>query len=153
MLYKNYVECYPKRQYLSIGYLDNYVCLPVFGKLFAFNVTIIQLGCSTVFIFLKSPIFTIVLVHYLQPYENNRLIVYHEGYTSKWLPYWASALAVKSEGAQVTSDMYLWEAKRFGRKVHFRQGDQADSFLKEWREWYSQHYEGCANKSKNNLQW
>lgn len=46
----------------------------------------------------------------------------HEGYTSSWLPYWASAMAIKLEGDQVTNDMYLWDAKRFGKKVCFKKG-------------------------------
>ncbi len=126
-----------------MGYIDNYVKLPIFGHIFAFNVTIIQLGCSTVFIFLKSPVFTIVLCHYVLPKEKYKQIVYHDGYTSSWIPYWASALAVKMEGNQVTNDMYIWDAKKFGRNVNFKKGEKADEYLKSWREWYSQHYQGC----------
>lgn len=66
-IYKDYIDKYPQKQYLSIGYLDNYVNIPIFGRIFAFNATIIQLGCSTVFILLKSPLFTIVLCHYVLP--------------------------------------------------------------------------------------
>lgn len=94
-IYSHFIEKFPRKQFLSIGNLDNYVKLPIFGHIFAFNVTIIQLGCSTVFILLKSPIFTIVLFHFLQPKYRYEQIVYHEGYSSKWMPYWASAFAVK----------------------------------------------------------
>lgn len=106
-----------------MGYIDNYIKLPIFGHKFCFNVTILQLGCATVFILLKSPIFTIILCHYLQPKEKYKQIVYHDGYTSKWLPYWASALAIKMEGNQVSNDMYIWDAKRFGRTVNFKKGE------------------------------
>lgn len=66
-IYKTFIENYPRKEFISVGYLDNYVKLPIFGHLFTFNVTIVQLGCSTVFIFIKSPIFTIVLFHFLMP--------------------------------------------------------------------------------------
>ena len=136
-----------------MGYIDNYVKLPVFGHMFSFNVTIIQLGCSTVFIFLKSPIFTIVLCHYVVPKEKQRQVVYHDGYTSPWIPYWASALAVKMEGSQVTNDMYIWESKKFARSINFKKGEPADEFLKSWREWYSQHYQGCLEKERDSTSW
>ena len=39
--------------------------------------------------------------------------------------------------------MYIWDAKKFARNINFKKGEKADEFLKSWREWYSQHYEGC----------
>ena len=153
MLYEKYIEPFPEKRFISVGYLDNYVNFPILGPKYQFNVTILQVGCSTVFILLKSPLFTIVLFHYLQPKEKYYNVVYHEGYTSKWLPYWASALGVRMEGSQVTSDMYIWDSKKFGRKIYYKEGDVADEFIRGWREWYSQHYEGCLEKERSRETW
>jgi hypothetical protein len=73
-----------------------------------FNTTIIQVGSGIVFIFLKSPIYRIVLQHFIQPQGPASQIVIHDGYFSKWIPYCFSALALKMEGDQVTNDLYIW---------------------------------------------
>lgn len=49
--------------------------------------------------------------------------------------------------------MFIWDAKKFGRSVCFKKGEEADVYLKSWREWYSQHYEGCKDKEKNGISW
>lgn len=107
---------------MSVGYIDNYMKIPGLGYTFFVNITIIQLGCSTVFIFLKGPFFTTILFHYLIPKEKYRQIVYHDGYAEKWLPYWLSALVLKMDAIQVASDMYVWDTKRFGRNLYFKKG-------------------------------
>ena len=123
MIYEKYFEPFPEKKYISVGFLDNYLKIPIFGQIFQFNATILQIGSSTVVILLKCKLFTLVLFHFLQPKGKYEQIVYHEGYTSKWFPYWVSALAVtKGEGNQVTNDMYIWEAKKFGRKIHVKEG-------------------------------
>lgn len=76
-VYKNFFEPYPLKQFLSVGYIDNYIKLPLVGHLFMLNITIIQVGSSTVFIFLKSPAFTAILFHYLQPKEKQKIHVNH----------------------------------------------------------------------------
>ena len=70
-------------------------------------------------------------------------MVYHDGHTSTWVPYWLSALVMKMDAVQVASDMTVWDTKRFARNLYFKKGEQADEYLKGWREWYSQYYEGC----------
>ncbi len=79
-IYENFVEKYPNKEFMSVGYIDNYMKIPGLGYTFFVNITIIQLGCSTVFIFLKGPFFTTILFHYLIPKEKYRQIVYHDGY-------------------------------------------------------------------------
>ena len=153
MLWDKFINPFPRKEFISVGYIDNYLKLPFMGYLYQFNVTIIQLGCSTVFIFLKSSIFTLVLVHYVQPKGKAHQVVTHEGYTPSWMPYWVSSLAIKLEGNQVTNDMYIWEAKKFGRNLNFKKGEEADVFLRKWREWYSQNYEGCLEKERNSTGW
>ena len=128
--------------------VDNYIKLPLFGHVFQLNITVMQVGSSTVFIFLKSPLFTLVLLHYLQPQEKFSHLVYQDAYTSQWMPYFLSALIMKVDARQVNSDMAVWESKTFARKIHYKD-DEGDEYIRKWREWYSQHYEGCLEKERN----
>lgn len=66
-IYHKFFEPYPCKNFLSVGYIDNFIKIPLLGYVFMLNITIIQVGSSTVFIFLKSPAFTCVLFHYLRP--------------------------------------------------------------------------------------
>ena len=132
-IYQLFVENYPNKNYLSIGYIDNFIKLPFLSHKFFVNITIIQVGSSTVFIFLKGPFFTTILFHYLIPKEKNRNIVYHDGYSETWLPYWISALVLKMDAIQVASDMYVWDTKRFARNIFFKKEEKADEYLKGWR--------------------
>lgn len=143
MIYSKLVEKYPQKQFMSVGYIDNYMKVPLLGYVFFVNITIIQIGSSTVFIFLKSPFFTTILYHYLQPKEKARVMVYHDGYSQPWLPYWLSALVLKMDALQVSSDMTIWDTKQFMRSLRFKKEDKADEYLKGWTEWYSQYFEGC----------
>ncbi len=57
------------------------------------------------------------------------------------------------DAIQVASDMYVWDTKRFGRNLFFKKGEVADEYLKGWREWYSQYYQGCLAKERNSMEW
>ena len=46
------------------------------------------------------------------------------------------------EAIQVYYDMLVWDAKKFGHKIYVKD-NEADTFIKSWREWFSQHYKGC----------
>lgn len=122
-VYNELFKPYPQKNLLSIGYIDNYINLPVIGYKFMLNITIMQLGCSTVFIFLKGPFMSVTLFHYLQPKEKYLIKVHHETYTPKWTPYWLSALVTKMDLNQVASDMDVWDTKRFGRNLFFKKDD------------------------------
>ena len=147
-VYKEIFLPYKQKNFLSIGYIDNYINLPYIGYKFMLNITIIQIGCSTVFIFLKSPFMEVMLYHYLQPRDKQFIQVYHEAHTPYWTPYWLSALVTKMDLNQVASDMEVWDTKRFSHNIYFKKGDEMDGFLKGWREWYSQYYEGCAERDR-----
>ena len=54
-------------------------------------------------------------------------------WTNSYVPYWISALSLKFEGDQVTNDMYVWEAKKFARKLHYKDHEPLDHLLKNWR--------------------
>ena len=47
-----------------------------------------------------------------------------------------------AEGMQVYYDMLVWDAKKFGHKIYVKD-NEADRFIRSWREWFSQHYKGC----------
>ena len=49
--------------------------------------------------------------------------------------------------------MKMWDLKTFKKKMTVRKGEQADDLIVKWREWFSQHYEGCYEKEKNRLTW
>lgn len=49
-------------------------------------------------------------------------MVYHDGYSSPWLPYWLSALVLKMDALQVSSDMVIWDTKKFMKNICFKQG-------------------------------
>ena len=121
MLYKKYIEPFPEKKYISVSSVDNYIKLPLFGHIFQLNITVIQVGCSTVFIFLKSPLFNLVLLHYLQPKEKYSHIVCQDAMTAKIMPYWLSSLIMKVDSRQVNSDMAVWESKKFARKLYYKE--------------------------------
>ena len=106
------------------------------------NITVIQLGAGVVFVFLKFPTHFVILFHYVQPKEKYYNWVHHEAWCSKWVPYWASALTLKSDFEQVAADMFMWEYKKFARTIYYKENDPNDILLLTWRRWYSQHYEG-----------
>ncbi len=47
-----------------------------------------------------------------------------------------------AEGLQVYYDMLVWDAKKVSYKLHYKD-NEADRFIVRWREWFSQHYQGC----------
>ena len=65
-IYKNIVENLPNKQYYSFGTVDNYLLLPIFGKTFHFNITIIQAGPGLVNVFLKSHFFEVLFTQFVQ---------------------------------------------------------------------------------------
>jgi hypothetical protein len=71
-------------------------------------------------------------------------------FASSWLPYWLSSVALYAEGMQVYNDMLVWDAKRVSYKLYFKD-NEADRFIKSWREWFSQHYQGCAVQLEKNI--
>jgi hypothetical protein len=92
--------------------------------------------------------YEIVLHHYIRPQDKSMQNVFHDCFISPYIPYFISSFASQSEGMQVTSDMFVWEGKQFARKAHLMDGRESDSWIKGWREWASQHYQGCAEKEK-----
>lgn len=114
-----------------------------------FSATIIQCGLGIVFVILKSPLYELVFHHYVQPHGKAYQQVYHDCYISSWIPYFVSTLATQLEGGQVTNDMHIWSAKRFARKAFLMEERESDQFIKNWRVWASQHYQGCEYQAKN----
>ena len=54
---------------------------------------------------------------------------------------------------QVYYDMLIWDSKKFGHKIHLKD-NEGDRFIKNWREWFSQHYDGCQSQlDPNSMDW
>jgi hypothetical protein len=69
-------------------------------------------------------------------------------FATPWLPHWICYIMLYAEGMQVYYDLLVWDAKRFGHKI-FLKDNEADRFIKSWREWFSQHYDGCGEPSQD----
>ena len=130
------------KECLSFANIDNYLILPIIGRFFIFNLTVVQMGPGLVYVFLKTKLFTVLFVQYVQSKEKYKHILYHEMYSSWWLPYWVTAGFLRGEGIQVYNDMLIWDSKKFGNKVYYKDND-ADEFILKWRDWFSKYYEGC----------
>ena len=65
-IYERLVKDHKNKEYLSFANIDNYIVLPIIGKLFVFNLTVIQMGPGLVYVFLKTHFFTVLFVQYIQ---------------------------------------------------------------------------------------
>ena len=141
-IYNKIIKPITNKQYYSFANVDNYLHLPIIGPVFVFNLTIIQMGPGIVNIYLKSKFFEILFLQYLHTQGKYDQRLYHEMFSSSWLPYWLSAIMLYAEGLQVYYDMLVWDAKRVSYKLFYKD-NEADQFIRNWREWFSQHYQGC----------
>jgi len=53
---------------------------------------------------------------------------------------------------QVYYDMLVWNAKKMSYKMHYRD-NEADEFVRKWRGWFSQNYEGCDVQLQESCDW
>ena len=144
-IYNNCVKPLPNKQYYSFATVDNLIHIPILGPTFFFNITIVQMGPALVNIFLKTPFFEIVFFQYIQPQGKYKQKIYHEMFCSPWIPHWLCWILLFAEGMQVYYDMLIWDSKRFGHKIYLKD-NEGDRFIKNWREWFSQHYDGCYSQ-------
>lgn len=135
--------------------LDNYISLPGVDSFFFFNATAFQVGSGLVYLFLKSPFFETIFFQHLNSLERYDHIVYHEIYSNNYLPYWVTALMLRLEAGQVINDGLVWDNKKFGHHTYYNLNAEPDKMLLEWRNWFSQFYEGCkeAEEKKEALNW
>lgn len=91
-IYNKIIKPIPNKQYYSFANVDNYINFPIIGRIFFFNLTIIQMGPGIVNVYLKSKLFEVLFLQYLQSEEKFHHKIYHEMFISKWMPYWASAI-------------------------------------------------------------
>lgn len=152
-IWREIVEPYPRKQILSIGNLENWIHLPIFGQWYMFSATIIQVGMSIVFIILKSPLYQLVFHHYIRPQGINKQAVFHDCYISSIVPLFASSKIVELEGGQVTNDMYIWESKSFARKTCLNEKNDSDHIMRDWLKWSGQFYHGCSRQQEDKYQW
>ena len=147
-IWNELVSPLPNKQYYSFGNVDNYVHLPLLGPTFFFNITIVQMGPGIVNIFFKTHFFEIVFFQYIQTKAKFHQRLYHQMFCTSWIPYWICYLMLYAEGMQVYYDVIVWDAKQIAYKMCVKDND-ADRFIKSWREWFSQHYEGCSKQLQN----
>jgi cholesterol 7-dehydrogenase len=65
-IYNNLVKDHKNKEHLSFANIDNFILLPLIGKLFVFNLTVVQMGPGLVYVFLKTHFFTVLFVQYVQ---------------------------------------------------------------------------------------
>lgn len=41
-------------------------------------------------------------------------------YASSFLPYWLTSVMLRGEAIQVSNDMYVWDAKKFGHRIFYK---------------------------------
>jgi len=154
---KNFLETHitPKnKKYLSVLGLEN--TLVIFGfHIEFFTLTGFQQGPGLVYLVLDSPYFRAAFQQSVTPTEKYMQNVWHRFYTTSWLPYWISASMLRGEVSQVMGDLRIWNNKKYTPKLVYDMSTQADKLLYTWRSWYSQFYEGCADREKelNKYDW
>jgi cholesterol 7-dehydrogenase len=148
---------YLKEEYKNYVNVINLECnLVIFKwKFFFFNATGFQVGPSLVYLFLKSFFFETTLAQSVTPLEKFHQRVSHKIFTNWYIPYWLSAYMLYGEVRQLFADMAIWNNKIFGSKLGYNLKTEADKNLLEWRNWFSQFYEGCHEfeKKKGLLEW
>jgi cholesterol 7-dehydrogenase len=93
--------------------------MPVLKEFFGWNITVFQVGPGTVYLFVKSPLFTIVFIQYVQTIGKYTQYLHHDIYAPSWMPYWLSAALLYAEAIQVFNDTLIWDSKQFKRKFHY----------------------------------
>lgn len=141
------------RRFVNVMSLDCSLKVLNRYRFFVFNTTGFQLGPSIVYLFLWSPYFKLTFFHTLTPLEKFHQRVVHRISTSRWIPYWLSSLMLMGEVKQLYSDMMVWNNKVFSHKPNLNMKSYADQRLVNYRNWYSQFYEKCADYEKDLLSW
>ena len=122
------------------------IVIPKVMSIFFFNATIFQVGPGLVYLFLASPFYSALYFQHTITLEKFHHQVYHELYSSWHLPYWSTAAMLRLEAQQVTNDTFIWNKKIFANNPKYNLMADADLMILEWRRWFSQFYEGCAEK-------
>lgn len=147
------------KHYIGVIALENNITIAGIPKHFGFfSLTGFQVGPGLVYLFIKSPIFNICLQQYIESKDKFTQYVYHDIYSSKYLPYWFSALMLRMEASQVLNDGVVWDNKKFSISPYLNPAvNPADKTLLNWRTWYSQFYTDCReyedHKKKESLDW
>ncbi|KAL4499036.1 hypothetical protein ABPG72_016938 [Tetrahymena utriculariae] len=143
------------KTYINNLVLDAYLVFFDKFEIYIQTATVFQLGSGTVFLFLKFPLWEAVVVQSVTPIGKFNQLVHHKMYTSWWLPYFVSAYLLAGFRKQFISDKVVWNNKIFADKLTYNPKAVFDERLLNWREWYSQYYEGCDEfeKSQEAFEW
>lgn len=79
-----------------------------------------QMGPGLVYVFLKTHFFTVLFIQFVQTKEPFKQYLYHYMYSSHWLPYWLTSIMLRGEAVQVYNDTLVWDAKKFGYNIHYK---------------------------------
>ena len=107
-LYDEYIRDYQTKSKLSVASIDCFITFPFIGKVFLFNLTAIQIGSALVNIFIKTPLFKIVLSQYIIKTGPLEQTFYHNCYMPNWVPYFFSAIFIQTQAEQVRNDLFIW---------------------------------------------
>lgn len=147
------------KDHIGVISLENSIEILGFPKQFKFfALTGFQVGPGLVYLFLKTDFFDLYLMQYIESKDKFTQHVFHEIHTSKYLPYWFSALLLRLEVQQVLNDGVVWDNKRFGRQPYLNPvTSSGDRTLLNWRQWFSQFYTDCKKyeefKKQESLDW
>jgi hypothetical protein len=133
-------------KYMGIMYLDMYMKVLNFKPIFFFNATVFQVGPGLVYLFLISPYYEAVFFQHTSTLGKFEHDVFHELYASGHLPHMFTALMLRLEAQQVTNDTFIWNNKEFASNPKYNLDGEADLTILTWRKWFSQFYEGCAQR-------
>lgn len=132
--------------YIGVMSLDMIILVPKLDPLFFFNGTILQVGPGLVYLFLMSPFYEALFFQHITSDDVFDHKVYHELFISNHLPYWVTAIMIRLEAQQVTNDTFVWSNKTFASEPKYNLASEADATILDWRKWFAQFYEGCAEK-------
>jgi cholesterol 7-desaturase len=154
-LYKKYVN-ESNKKYIGFYLLDGYLS-------FFWNhkqhhllcATGIQVGSALSYIFVKGKGFEVFWTANVEPIARNRMNFRQEFYTSKDMPYLASAYFIYSDQEQFQNDLILFDNKRLPFTMTSNENSIGDQYIIKWLQWHSQFYDGCKarEKEKMNMEW
>jgi len=100
------------------------------------------LGSGIVYIFFKSAIQEILIIQYIQTKGDYEQLLFHDMYADWFVPYWFTALHLRTEASQILNDGVIWDNKKFSNTPYYNSKDPCDNLIIRFREWYAQFFKG-----------
>jgi hypothetical protein len=119
--------------------------LKVIKGLHFFTITGFQLGSGIVYIFFKSAYQEILIIQYIQTKGDYEQFLFHDMFADCFIPYWFTALHLRTEASQILNDGVIWDNKKFSLSPYYNNKDPYDNLIISFREWYAQFFKGQKN--------